>query len=582
MVQVEPEGSIVHHTFHINDSDLILCAYGPPTRKAARTGPEGKTTNQRNVGVLVVDARDGSIKATVPFPPLSSSSSSHREEAILWMTAWRCDAGAGDRDQTAVACVTSAGGLWRFCLNTAHVTIGEPVYSDVLLKGLASEASPMEDLILEMEMGGLHVRPDQSGTEGKTEDGASAANVSTKHATGSDTGRLNSSSEKCAELPAFICENGYRGIRSGYTYWDGTMGTDGTVRRGGDDIGEHHRAGYYRNDVMRDILKAQRARELGQQDTPCPDGAADVNQRVVDCSEAKSHAGTRKLLRCFLYLPKASKFVTCAHHPEDGMLTTGDINLGLPGPMVDGEADNADHTRDVEVMEDVKEVKDGSKMSGGDPRTASMSIQSGIDAPCTVSNLDGLVGHLSGVLTLAASPDEKYVASGSYDQTIRVYETATWSCIKVLKGHGGGIKCLSFSDDGTQLLSAASDNTTRVWSTKTWMCMRQLHGRHEDATWPVRQAYVTHGAEKLLVSGSNGFFGGSTLKIFDVTSGDCLATFAQLRFDHKGSCSALGMVRKEGQALRVVTAATDASLAGWDCDVSCEIKKPLLAKGFLC
>ncbi len=292
---------------------------------------------------------------------------------------------------------------------------------------------------------------------------------------------------------------------------------------------------------MREILAAQRQRERAGESKATHGDRPPATAHPQAPSQATTKKKKKKLVRCFLHLPATSKFVACAHRPEEGTITVGALTLG---------------------------------------------------PECTVSNLDGLIGHMSGVLALAASPDEKYVASGSYDQTIRVYETASWTCLKVLKGHGGGIKCLAFTDDGTQLISAASDNTTRVWSTRTWMCMRQLHGRHEDATWPVCQAFATHAAEKLLLSGSNGLFGGSTLKIFDVTSGDCLSTFAQLRFDQKGSCSAAGFASRQdgdGQrhatsmtSLSAVTAATDASLAGWICELSREESKPLVAKGFLC
>lgn len=108
--------------------------------------------------------------------------------------------------------------------------------------------------------------------------------------------------------------------------------------------------------------------------------------------------------------------------------------------------------------------------------------------------------------------------------------------------------------------------------------MRHLHGRHEDATWPV--AMALHEAEddslRFLVSGSNGLFGGSTLKVFDIASGDCLATFAQLRYDHKGSCSAVCIMHGR----RLITAATDKTLAGWDCTFSVEEAKPLFKGGF--
>lgn len=117
----------------------------------------------------------------------------------------------------------------------------------------------------------------------------------------------------------------------------------------------------------------------------------------------------------------------------------------------------------------------------------------------------------------------------------------------------------------------------QVWSTSAWLCMRHLHGRHEDATWPVSMAmYDGEDAPRFLLSGSNGLFGGSTLKVFDISSGDCLATFAQLRYDQKGSCTAVSIM----DSTRLVTAATDHTLACWDCSWYVEEKKPLLKGGF--
>lgn len=470
--------------------------------------------------MLAVDSRDGTMMGRMSF--LSTG----EDESVVWLTASR-----RDKDETTVTCVTSAGSLWRFRLNTSLVTMSDAVHYDTLLEGLGSEASPMEDLVLAMGVED-HDRPATKG------DGSGTGGAENGGRNGTTDGSKGSSSKTDANNPEFMSENGYRGVRSGYTYWDGTLG------KAGDDTRQQHRAGYYRNDVMREILAEQRQRERAGESKATVGDLPPANRPQAP-SQAPSQATTKKnkkkLLRCFLHLPATSKFVACAHQPEEGTITVGALTLG---------------------------------------------------PECSVSNLDGLIGHMSGVLALAASPDEKYVASGSYDQTIRIYETASWTCLKVLKGHGGGIKCLAFSDDGTQLLSAASDNTTRVWSTRTWMCMRQLHGRHEDATWPVSQAFVTHATEKLLLSGSNGLFGGSTLKIFDVASGDCLSTFAQLRFDQKGSCSAAGFASRQdcdddnGQqhkaSLTAVTAATDASLAGWICEISREENKPLLARGFLC
>ena len=110
--------------------------------------------------------------------------------------------------------------------------------------------------------------------------------------------------------------------------------------------------------------------------------------------------------------------------------------------------------------------------------------------------------------------------------------------------------------------------------------MRHLHGRHEDATWPVSMAVHEPDDKgtipRFLLSGSNGLFGGSTLKVFDISSGDCLATFAQLRYDQKGSCSAVCIMANG----KLLTGATDCTLAAWDCSFHIERKKPLLKGGF--
>ena len=51
-----------------------------------------------------------------------------------------------------------------------------------------------------------------------------------------------------------------------------------------------------------------------------------------------------------------------------------------------------------------------------------------------------LAGHSAVVLALAFSPCGTLLFTGSYDQTIRVWQGPEWGCVRVLKGHGGGIR----------------------------------------------------------------------------------------------------------------------------------------------
>lgn len=173
-----------------------------------------------------------------------------------------------------------------------------------------------------------------------------------------------------------------------------------------------------------------------------------------------------------------------------------------------------------------------------------------------------LRGHSASVLSLAISPDGSILFTGSYDQTIRAWDTITWSCIKVLKGHGGGVRAMAVSADGRTLYSAGADNTVRAWNIGTWVCMRFMHGRHEETTWPAVMALNTPNTT-FLVTGSTGPFGSNTLKTFNPSTGDCLATFSQIEPGKLGGITAVAF-SPGGNIL--YSGASDGSLAAWVLD----------------
>ncbi len=76
-----------------------------------------------------------------------------------------------------------------------------------------------------------------------------------------------------------------------------------------------------------------------------------------------------------------------------------------------------------------------------------------------------LEGHENVVLSLAFSPDSHHLASGSRDNTIRLWEVepGTMSQPRVLRGHNGHVQKVIFSPDGGWLASGSRDQTVRVW-----------------------------------------------------------------------------------------------------------------------
>ncbi len=74
-----------------------------------------------------------------------------------------------------------------------------------------------------------------------------------------------------------------------------------------------------------------------------------------------------------------------------------------------------------------------------------------------------LKGHEHPVRCAAFSPDGHWVATGSADATIRVWEAATGREHRCWHGHNDGITALLFTPDGNRILSASCDATVRIW-----------------------------------------------------------------------------------------------------------------------
>ncbi|XP_046852981.1 p21-activated protein kinase-interacting protein 1-like [Xenia sp. Carnegie-2017] len=88
-------------------------------------------------------------------------------------------------------------------------------------------------------------------------------------------------------------------------------------------------------------------------------------------------------------------------------------------------------------------------------------------------------GHSGCVKSVACN--QKYLASGSTDESIRLFELRKRVELGRLTQQEGSITCLSFCNE-THLLSGCEDGTLCIWECKSWNCLKILKGHRESVT----------------------------------------------------------------------------------------------------
>ena len=78
--------------------------------------------------------------------------------------------------------------------------------------------------------------------------------------------------------------------------------------------------------------------------------------------------------------------------------------------------------------------------------------------------MSGWGQHANEVNALCFSPDGRWLASGSRDQTVRIWDAQTCRLLATLEGHTGPVEHLSFSPDSERLVSSSNDQTLRLWN----------------------------------------------------------------------------------------------------------------------
>jgi WD40 repeat protein/uncharacterized caspase-like protein len=156
-------------------------------------------------------------------------------------------------------------------------------------------------------------------------------------------------------------------------------------------------------------------------------------------------------------------------------------------------------------------------------------------------------GHTNLVTTVTLSAAGNRLISGSGDNTLKLWDCRTGRLIKTLSGHSGWVLAIALSPDGKTLASGSADGSIKLWNLETGQERWTLTGH---LGWVRSVAISPDGA--FLVSGSDD----QMLKLWSLKTGELLETFS-------GHGDRVSFVAFSPDGQKLVSASTDQSIKLW-------------------
>lgn len=183
-----------------------------------------------------------------------------------------------------------------------------------------------------------------------------------------------------------------------------------------------------------------------------PSGKEPVQMELA-VPEIKPAQGVAKPIASLVWSP-ASDLVAIARFSEIDLLSGESNKLvrtikGLPGKV-----------NSVRFSPDGKWLITSSGTTGLFGQAAIWDVATG-------KKLHEFIGHKDVLYAAQISPDQKWLATGSYDHNIILWDIKSGKKIRTLSGHNGAIYDLAFSPDSSALASTSADATVKVWEVAT-------------------------------------------------------------------------------------------------------------------
>lgn len=150
-----------------------------------------------------------------------------------------------------------------------------------------------------------------------------------------------------------------------------------------------------------------------------------------------------------------------------------------------------------------------------DSATAQTMLSEAAYSPGTIRIFEG---HTDVVASAQVSPDGQTVLSGSWDNTLILWDIGTGEIIRIFEGHQDRIKSITFMPDGKRAVSGSDDATIILWDVQTGEPIMHFTDQ-PDQVWSV--AVSPDG--NYIASGGTG----NLVRLWDVETGQVIRTYEE-------------------------------------------------------
>jgi COMPASS component SWD3 len=174
-----------------------------------------------------------------------------------------------------------------------------------------------------------------------------------------------------------------------------------------------------------------------------------------------------------------------------------------------------------------------------------------------------LRGHEGFVFTVSFHPNAMFLASGSFDETIRIWDLRTGICIRIIPAHSDPVTSIQFNSHGNHLVSSSYDGLIRVWEVATGDCLKTLIDDHNP---PVSSVSFSPNGQYILASSLD-----NKIRLWDQAKARCVRTLEG--HQNEQFCIFSNWFLKSSDICWILSGSEDGSVCVWDLQTGALIEK---------